>query len=68
MVGTVRSWDPKCGFGFIRIGHGVEDLFFHRGSVRSPIRRGDEVNFAIGDSTGRVPGWVAVDIEARPGV
>ena len=68
MIGKVRSWDPERGFGFIRLGHGVNDLFFHRGSVHSPIRKGDEVSFWIGDSTNAHPGWVAVDIEARPGV
>lgn len=65
----VRSWNPKRGFGFIRVGHGVDDLFFHAGNVRSPIRTGDEVSFWISDSTNPAkPGRVAVDVEARPQV
>jgi cold shock CspA family protein len=66
LVGMVRIWNEARGFGFIRLGHGVEDLFFHRGDVRSPIRTGDEVSFWIGDSTNpSKPGRIAVEVAVR---
>ena len=33
-TGTVRSFDPKRGFGFIRPDDGSKDVFVHAGSVK----------------------------------
>jgi cold shock protein len=33
-TGTVRSFDPKRGFGFIRPDDGSKDVFVHAGTVK----------------------------------
>lgn len=38
MKGTILSFEPRRGFGFLTVGNGEEDVFFHRSALEDSVR------------------------------
>jgi cold shock CspA family protein len=56
-TGTVKSYNPKKRFGFIRLDSGGKDIFVHSSEVQrcklSSLRKGQRINFSIVYDQGR---------------
>jgi cold shock CspA family protein len=56
-TGTVKSFNPSKGYGFIRTDSGGKDVFVHFSAVREAglanLRRGQKLNFDIFDNQGK---------------
>jgi CspA family cold shock protein len=56
-TGTVKSFNPSKGYGFIRMDTGGADVFVHLSAVReaglAELRKGQKVDFEIFDNQGK---------------
>ena len=56
--GTVKSFNPSKGYGFIRTDSGGKDVFVHLSAVQEAglkdLRKGQKISFEIFDNQGKV--------------
>lgn len=48
--GIVQFFSIEKGYGYIRIPETREEIFVHRKHLREPIRKGDSVQFKLGEN------------------
>jgi CspA family cold shock protein len=62
-VGRVKTFFAEKGFGFIEVGGGQPDLFFHVSQVQggATVQTGDQMEYSVGQGP---RGPIAVELRA----